>query len=209
MLYEISTLDEVFCLAYNDLKLLRLFGLHKGTRKMYPAVFLDRDGTLIEDNGCISKTSEVVFYKQTVEALKLLCMKYKLFIVTNQSWISKGNVSLEEVSKVNYFIKEQFIKEGIEFQADYICSHQKSENCLCRKPNTFFAKKAAKDFNIDLSRSYTVGDHLHDVEFGRAFGGNGILVLTGHGRHEVTSLTNDAPVASDILEAANMILEEM
>lgn len=173
---------------------------------MYSAVFLDRDGTLIEDNGCISKTSEVMFYQQTIEAVKLLNKKYKIFIVTNQSWISKGVVSFEQVLEVNHFIKEEFSKNGIALQAEYICPHQKRENCGCRKPNIFFAKKAEKDFNIDLSRSYTIGDHLHDVEFGKAFGGNGILVLTGHGRHQSLNSSNDISVAENILEAANMIV---
>ena len=175
---------------------------------MFPAIFLDRDGTLIEDKGCISKPSQVTFYKQTFDAVKLLSKDYKLFIVTNQSWISKGDISFEEAAKVNNFIKNVITEHGVEFVTDYICTHEEAEICQCRKPSIYFAKKAEKDFNIDLSRSYAIGDHLHDVEFGHAFGGKGIYVLTGHGRHELEKLPTNVSVAENILEAANMILGE-
>jgi D-glycero-D-manno-heptose 1,7-bisphosphate phosphatase len=76
---------------------------------MFPAIFLDRDGILIEDKGCISKPSQVTFYKQTFDAVKLLSKDYKLFIVTNQSWISKGDIFFEEAAKVNNFIKNTIV----------------------------------------------------------------------------------------------------
>ena len=117
-------------------------------------------------------------------------------------------MSLEDAVKVNHFIKDYFSREGIELLEDYICPHQKDGSCPCRKPGIFFAKKAEKDFNIDLSHSYAIGDHLHDVEFARAFGGKGIYVLTGHGRHELSGLPADVSVAADVLDAAKKILNE-
>lgn len=172
-----------------------------------PAVFLDRDGTLIEDRGHLRSPEEVVFFPETVPALRDLQQRFKLFIVTNQSGIAKGELASEQVAAVNNHVVDVLGRSGIDIAAVYCCPHQRSDNCDCIKPKRFFLDEAARDHNIDLLRSFTVGDHLHDVEFGRSVGATGIYVLTGHGAKHRDHLRGDEIVTRDIGEAADWILK--
>jgi D-glycero-D-manno-heptose 1,7-bisphosphate phosphatase len=174
---------------------------------MRQAVFLDRDGTLIRDRGFLSQPSEVSFYSSTIEALRLLQDKFDLFIVTNQNGIADGFITMADVERVNGFIVDTFSKNGIEIKAVFVCPHDKSGKCKCRKPQPLFAEQAALTYNLDLSKSYAIGDHLSDVNFGKNFGGQGLYVLTGHGRHEYHLLPDDVIVVKDILSAARRIIK--
>ena len=171
------------------------------------AVFLDRDGTLIEDDGFLNRPDQIRFIRQTFEALRDLQKKYELFIVTNQPGISRGLITIEQARQVNSYIVEKLLAEGIKINRDYICAHDKNDNCQCRKPCKYFASVAAKEYNLDLSRSYSIGDHLHDVEFALNFGGKGLFVLTGHGRIEKHKVKDKTIIFENILHAAYHILE--
>jgi len=149
---------------------------------MKPAVFLDRDGTIIKDNGYIGQINKVEFYPFTFDCLKQLQKKFLLFIVTNQSGIAKGIVTSKQVDEVNDFILNKLKSEGINISALYSCPHHRNDNCKCHKPKTMFAELASKDFEIDLKKSYMIGDHPADVEFALNIGAKGIYVLTGHGK---------------------------
>jgi len=173
-----------------------------------PAVFLDRDGTLIEDRGHLCSPDEVAFYPVTVTALKRLQPHFKLIIVTNQPGISKGELTPAQVEAVNAHIIERLQQVGVSIADVYCCPHQRTEGCRCIKPNRYFADLAAREHGLDLRRSFAVGDHPHDVEFGRQMGGTGIYVLTGHGEKHRTTLRGDEIVAADIAAAADWILRQ-
>jgi len=81
-------------------------------------------------------------------------------------------------------------------------------NCKCRKPQIFFAEQAASSYNLDLSRSYVIGDHMSDMEFAKAFGGRGVYVLTGHGSHERHLVSDCVILSKNILYAAKKIIME-
>ena len=171
-----------------------------------PAVFLDRDGTLIEDRGHLSKVSEVVFYPDAIEALQRLQEHFLLFLVTNQSGVARGVITMESVSQVNARVTSHLAEHGVTITDVYVCPHQRSDGCSCIKPNPHFLHKAAAEHNVDLRRSFTIGDHPHDVELARAAGARGVYVRTGHGDKHVAELSPDEIVVAGIGEAADRIL---
>ena len=115
--------------------------------------------------------------------------------------ISRGNVN-----HINSEIVKAFGEAGIEISDIYVCPHDRLDNCDCIKPNPYFLQKAAKDYHIDLQRSFVVGDHPCDVELATNVGARGIYVLTGHGRKHLAELPESTEVVSGILEAAKRIL---
>ena len=146
-----------------------------------PAVFLDRDGTIIEDRGDLSEPNQVVFLPGAIAALQALQKHFLLFIVTNQSGVAKGLLTLEQVSTVNAHVVDRLSSAGVAIERVFVCPHARTEGCVCIKPKPHFLRLAAREHQIDLQHSYTVGDHPHDVEFARSVGATGIYVLTGHG----------------------------
>lgn len=177
------------------------------TSSLAPAIFLDRDGTLIDDLGYLRDPELAVLLPGTVEALRLLQDRYQFFMVTNQVGIARGFLTMAEVNAVNRRIVHELAANGIAIRHTYVCPHDRSENCPCHKPRTLFLEQAATDYGIDLTRSYTIGDHLHDVTFGEAVGGSGIFVLTGHGAKHSHELPADTVVVPNLLAAARRILE--
>lgn len=155
---------------------------------MKPAIFLDRDGTIIKDKGHIGSINQVEFYHFTFESLRQLQKNYLLFIITNQPGISQGILKKEEVENIHNFIEIILKEEKIKIQKIYYCPHQKNEDCRCRKPKTYFIKKAKKEFSIDLINSYVIGDHLSDVELAINSKAKGIYLLTGHGRKHLKDI---------------------
>jgi len=173
-----------------------------------PAIFLDRDGTLIEDRGYLRCLSDVVFYPEAFSALRRIKDRYLLFIVTNQSGIGLGVLSPEDVELINNHIVKTLAQEGVTITKVYTCPHTRDQGCQCIKPNPYFILEAAREFNLDLSRSFSIGDHSHDVEFGRNVGAKGIFLLTGHGQKHRHELPSRIEVAGNIEEAIIRILKE-
>lgn len=171
-----------------------------------PGVFLDRDGTLIEDAGFLRDVAQVEFYPQTFAALRRL-EGFVLFIVTNQSGIAKGHIRTEEARTVNDFVVRRLAEEGSSIRAVYCCPHQRSDGCECMKPSAHFLRIAANDYDIDLVRSFVVGDHPSDVELAHAVGAKGIYVLTGHGYKHRAEVQVPGVVVADIGAAVEAILE--
>ncbi len=170
-----------------------------------PAVFLDRDGTIIEDRGHLSRPSQVAFFAGTVSALRRLKEHFELFIVTNQSGVAKGLLTMEDVGRVNGHVLSYLSGFGIRIIDTYVCPHDASDGCECIKPKPYFLRKAEKNHGIDLSRSFAVGDHPHDVAFAENAGAQGIYVLSGHGIKHRSELWEDARIAAGIEQAADII----
>jgi len=169
------------------------------------AIFLDRDGTLIEDVGHLKDPSDVVFFPGTFKALQKMQKHFLLFIVTNQPGIAEGVISRKDVNRLNIHLINTLAKAGIEITEVYVCPHSRLDNCVCIKPRPYFVKKAAKDYDIDLQRSFVVGDHPHDIKLARNVRARGIYVLTGHGRKHLLELPDDTKVVTGIIQAAEKI----
>ena len=173
-----------------------------------PAVFLDRDGTLIEDRGHICRPEDVSFFATTFVALRWLQDHFLLFIVSNQSGVAEGKLAAEDVEKVNDHIVARLRNAGVTITAVYWCPHKRSDNCMCIKPNPYFLLRAAEDHHVCLRRSYVIGDHPHDVYLAENVGAQGIYVLTGHGRKHCRELAGDSLVVAGIAEAVEWIRYE-
>jgi D-glycero-D-manno-heptose 1,7-bisphosphate phosphatase len=183
------------------------------------AVFLDRDGTLNEDPGYLGDPEKVKLYPGTGEILSLLKndLNLKLIVVSNQSGIARGLISQKEVESVNGKINEMLKEYNVEIDAFYFCpSHpdfSSPEECICRKPEPYMVLKASKDFNIDLTGSYLIGDAVSDIECGMNAGVKTILVRTGYGNDSFYTLQklNKIPtfVADNILEAGRFIQKDI
>ena len=184
----------------------------KTSRKMKPmnnrAVFLDRDGTIIEDVGYLSDPGKVKMLPGTPRALKKLKkMGMALVVVSNQSGVARGMFAIEDVNATNARMKELFSREKIEFDAIYFCPHL--EGCRCRKPSGGMVERAAKELKVDPSQSYVVGDRVSDLGLARTVGAQAILVLTGYGSETLKELDGAglAPdhIATDLQAAVDWI----
>lgn len=176
-------------------------------RPCKPAVFLDRDGTLIEDVGFIRHADGIQLFPHTVQALQKLQLHYLLFVITNQSGIADGALTLDEAETVNRALENSLQRHGVTFADWYICPHNAKDRCNCRKPQTAFLTRAATEHHVDLTRSFIVGDHPHDAATGQALGVRGLYLLTGHGQKHRTELPDSVPVFPGLGEAADWILE--
>jgi D-glycero-D-manno-heptose 1,7-bisphosphate phosphatase len=172
----------------------------------HPAVFIDRDGTLIDDVGYIKQSSEVRFYPFTSEALSILQEHFLLFIITNQSGIAKGFTTEKEVSVVNQHIVNKLKEQGIAIYDVFCCPHKSEDNCECKKPKTFFIDKAYQLYNIDIGHSFIIGDHPSDIQCGLNAGITPIYLLTGHGGKHQDEISKETVICSNLLEASKYII---
>lgn len=172
------------------------------------AIFLDRDGTLIEDRGYFRSLSDIVFYPDTFSALRRIKDRYLLFIITNQPAIGLGVLSHEDVERINNHIVKILDREGVTISRVYTCPHRRDQGCKCIKPNPYFLFEAARDFDLDLSRSFSIGDHPHDVELASNVGAQGIYLLTGHGQKHQRELPPGAWVSANMEEAITLVLNK-
>ena len=160
--------------------------------KKTPAIFLDRDGTINHDKNYLCDEKQLKLYKNIEKPLlKFKEMGFKIVIVTNQSGIARNYFSVTKLNKINSKLIEMLKKLKVKVDAMYYCPHGPNDNCECRKPKAGMALKAAKDLNIDLKKSYMIGDSVRDYLFGYNFGGKGILVLTGHGKKQLEKVKDE------------------
>lgn len=177
---------------------------------MNRAIFLDRDGTLITDEGYLNDWRKVKFYRSAISALKIFQRRgFRLIIVTNQSGVARGLVKKKQLFLIHQYIRRFLRKKGIKISAIYFCPHLPDEKCLCRKPNRFLYEKARKRFQLDFRQSYVIGDKVSDIQAGKNIGAKTILVLTGLGRREkkILKKENVRPdfIAANLLSAVKYI----
>ena len=151
---------------------------------MQPAIFLDRDGVIIENRAdYVRRWSDVAFYPQALTALaRIKATPYRIVVVTNQSAVGRGLISLETAQDINRRIVEQIEDAGGRIDRVYMCPHAPWEECDCRKPKPGLFHQAAEELSLDLARSIVIGDALTDIFAAKAAGiGKLGLVLTGRG----------------------------
>jgi len=183
---------------------------------MRRAVFLDRDGTLLEEANYLSELRGLVFFPYTVAAVRLLNQSgFAVVVVTNQGGIARGIVKEAFIAEAHAFIDEKLAQGGARIDAYYYCPHHPegaiaafSNDCECRKPKPGQLLQAAADLDLDLPRSFVVGDRWTDVDAGEAVGARGVLVRTGHGRESERQSRPSAVVADNLIEAVAWILRQ-
>jgi D-glycero-D-manno-heptose 1,7-bisphosphate phosphatase len=181
---------------------------------MIPAVFLDKDGTLVEDEPLNIDMSRLRFYPDVFPALRLLQRAgFALVIVTNQGGVAQGRFTEADVWEMKSYLRHRLEEAGISLKGFYYCPHHPDGivepyaiNCLCRKPQPGLLMQASCELRIDMSQSWMVGDILHDVEAGRWAGCRTILLNNGH---ETEWLLTESRwpdyIARTLLEAAQLI----
>jgi D-glycero-D-manno-heptose 1,7-bisphosphate phosphatase len=170
-----------------------------------PAVFIDRDGTIIHDADYCSDPQQVRLLPRIAEALKRLKSQgFKLIIITNQSGIGRGFFSLEQYRAVEAEILRQLGNDLVD--ATYFCPHLPDNGCNCRKPASGMILQAAREHRVDLRRSFLIGDKESDAECGRNAGVRTIRVRTGLDRETINSVADW--VAEDLPEAVEVILDK-
>ncbi|HOP73430.1 MAG TPA: HAD family hydrolase [Bacillota bacterium] len=184
-----------------------------------PAVFFDRDGTLIEEHHYLNSISDIRILPGVLQGLrKLKFTGWPLYIITNQAGVAHGYFSEKQLAEIHQYLLHIFERHHIHFQGLFYCPHHpKSENsvyqrdCFGRKPKPGLILKAAEIDNLDLANSYVIGDKLIDIQAGKAGGTKTILILTGYGRNErlqITEFNHPDFIAGDFIQAVNWILKD-
>jgi D-glycero-D-manno-heptose 1,7-bisphosphate phosphatase len=157
-----------------------------------PALFMDRDGTLSEEVGYVNHPSRFRVFPYSAEAIKLLNDNgWLAILVTNQAGVARGYFAEEVIVKVHEQLTRALENAAAKLDAIYYCAHHPSVgeppyrlDCDCRKPKTGLIDRAARDFEIDLERSWMVGDRYGDIELAQNAGLHSAFVLSGYGRGE-------------------------
>lgn len=179
----------------------------KHPRSKRPAIFLDRDGTLIRQKNDIVHPASMKPMRGVPEALAIFRrLGFLLIVITNQPVVSKGFITLRGVRDLNKILNTHLRKHDAAIDQFYICPHRSWDHCTCRKPNIGSIKKAAKEYRIDLRHSFLIGDCMRDIATGRKAKLATILVRTGKGGSD----KDEFPVkldftAKNLLAAARLV----
>lgn len=185
---------------------------------MTPAVFLDRDGTMIYDVGYLRRVEEIRWFPWTIDAIRLLNRAgYLVCVTTNQSGIARGYYTERDLAVVHRAMDDTLGQAGARVDAWFHCPHHPDGTvaefrraCECRKPGPGMIRQAEANFRIDTARSVVIGDKLLDVESGVAAGARGALVRTGYGAEVERAHGGQVPhaafVADTLMEAVTWFL---
>jgi histidinol-phosphate phosphatase family protein len=144
---------------------------------MRPAVFLDRDGTVVEDTGYLADAADVRLLPGAAEAIRSLSDDgYAVVVVSNQSGVARGIVSPDAAAEVHDRLVALLEDEEAHIDGAYYCFHGPDAGCDCRKPAAGLLRRAVADLDLDVSRSFAVGDAVRDVEAGASVGCVSILL---------------------------------
>jgi D-glycero-D-manno-heptose 1,7-bisphosphate phosphatase len=181
------------------------------------AVFLDRDGTLIEEAGYLDRLERMVLFPYTIDAVRLLNRAgLAVVVVSNQSGVARGFFDEAFVQATQRHLSSALASGGAVVDAFYYCPHHPEgtvaayrQACECRKPKPGLLERAARDLGLDLRQSVVVGDRTHDIETGNAVGARSVLVRTGYGLlHQADAREHATTVADNLMGAVAWILRQ-
>jgi D-glycero-D-manno-heptose 1,7-bisphosphate phosphatase len=182
-------------------------------------VFLDRDGTLVEDVGFLDTLDKLVLYPWTIDTVRAFNRAgLAVVVITNQSGIARGYFSADFVEETHRALSLRLAAGGAHIDAYYYCPHHPdgtvtayARACDCRKPGRGLIDRAARDLDLDPPRSFVVGDKWIDVGLARAVGARGILVRSGTGAAEIRRCPDETAdaIVDNLAAAASWILQRM
>jgi len=183
---------------------------------MNKAIFLDRDGVITKDPPHYAhKIEQLELYPGVAKAISIFNKNnFKVIVVSNQSGIGRGYYSEDKTIEFNTFLKKELKKKDAHIDSCYYCPHHPKAKvkkyrikCDCRKPKPGMIIRGSKEFNIDLKKSFMIGDRPTDVEAGRSAGCKTIYVLTGMGKkfYKIKNIKADF-ISKDLYEAVNNII---
>jgi D-glycero-D-manno-heptose 1,7-bisphosphate phosphatase len=184
------------------------------------AVFLDRDGTIIEDVGYLDRVSRLSVFPWSIDAIRALNRAgLRVIVVTNQAGVARGFFDEARVRELHLALDEQVRDGGARIDAYYYCPHHPEgtvelyrRRCDCRKPGRALVDLAAVDLGVDPTRSFVVGDRWHDMALAASVGAAGVLVRTGYGWAEEARPVDGvvaAAIVDNLVEAAGWILRAL
>ncbi len=182
-------------------------------------MFLDRDGTLIEDVDYLRGLEQITVFPWTIDALRLIARAgFLTVVVTNQSAVARGMVTEDFIRETHAELNRRFERGGARVDAFYFCPHHPDAaieryrgQCRCRKPAPGMIEDAARDWSIDLARSWMVGDRWIDVSTGNAATVRSLLVRTGHAARVQEAASPDIradAILNNLMEAVGWILRD-
>jgi D-glycero-D-manno-heptose 1,7-bisphosphate phosphatase len=188
--------------------------------EMNKTIFLDRDGTVIQDMVYLNDPHQIHYYDDSFTALRRLHLAgYLLILVTNQSGVARGLVQMENLLKINELIRKEYEKNGISIADIFYCPHAVDAGCECRKPKPGMLLEGAKKFDIDLTQSWMIGDRMSDIEAGKAVGCQSILLEQNRDQKQTRRQSEDeqgfyrceslSECASLILTKSNPLIAEI
>ena len=179
--------------------------LHSPPFLMHKAIFLDKDGTLVDNSGYPQEIpSDILLEDEVLDGLYFLQQRgFKLIIISNQSWIAKGRLSKKEVEDIFRSVVQRLESLGITLHGYYYCPHKASDECSCRKPNIGLFLRAAQEHGIQLEQSFMIGDMEDDILAGKNAGVKTVLVRTGRGK----DFNSSAVTPNHVIENLNGISE--
>lgn len=150
---------------------------------MNRAVFLDRDGTILEEVHYLTKIDDLVFIPQAAKAVREINqLGFKAIVITNQSAVGRGMLDIKDLENIHKVMMGKLKKQGARVDDIFYCPHHPEEQCGCRKPKPGLVLQAAKKHLLDIKTSFMIGDNIIDMELSKAVGCHGILVRTGYGK---------------------------
>lgn len=184
-----------------------------------PAIFMDRDGTISEEIGYVNHVSRYRVFAYSAEAVRMLnSNRWIAVLVTNQAGVARGYFTEDLIGKVHSVLEEELDRGGARLDGIYYCAHHPTVgeppyrlDCDCRKPKPGLILKAAADLDIDLTRSWMIGDRYGDIELAHNAGVHSALVLSGYGRGDWENQSGGWKhqpelVAEDLLDAVKKII---
>ncbi|MBU0686752.1 MAG: HAD family hydrolase [Candidatus Margulisbacteria bacterium] len=186
---------------------------------MNKAVFLDKDGTINEDVGYLDDPAKLTVFPYSAQAIKILNdAGFKVIIVSNQAGIARGILTEDIYQAIDKKTHKIILQDGGIIDASYYCPHHPEHGihpyrtkCENRKPNPGMLKKGEKEFDLDLSKCYMIGDKISDIQAGHNAGVKTILVKTGYGKDHVNNPKlkelNPVFIGENLLEAAEWIVK--
>jgi D-glycero-D-manno-heptose 1,7-bisphosphate phosphatase len=179
-----------------------------------PGVFLDRDGTILEEVGYLNHIGRFRMLSGVGAAIRRLNdARLPVVVVTNQSGVGRGYFPESLVHEVHERMISELAADGARVDGVYYCPHVATDECNCRKPKTGMLERAAAELQLDLKQSFVVGDRCGDVAMAHRAGCRSVLVRTGYGEGELAWHAAKWPrppefVAEDLAEAGEWILKE-
>ena len=183
-------------------------------------VFLDRDGTINYDAGYINHVDNFIMYPYAAQAIRMLNKSvFYLIVITNQSGLGRGFFNEETLDEIHNYMVQSLKEQGANIDGIYFCPHDPNAKiekykavCNCRKPETGLVEMAFKDFNIDKSKMYFIGDKHSDIMAGHKSGCKTIIVKTGYGKGDLINKSHKWEVQPDkiadtLLDAVKFILK--
>jgi D-glycero-D-manno-heptose 1,7-bisphosphate phosphatase len=179
-----------------------------------PAVFLDRDGTIIEERNYLDRLDQLTLFPWTADALRLLKRAgFATVVITNQSAVARGMITEEFLYSVHAEIDRRLERGGASIDRYYYCPHfadskieRYRQECRCRKPAPGMIEQACRELDLDPEKSVMVGDRWLDVACGRAAGTRAVLVRSGPDRSDAPEGVRADAILTNLMEAAGWIL---